>query len=60
MKIVEVRYLIDVGDFRQSREWKKVYSQVADAIQAVEWPPGSGSFTLYPSYLQTKFATSIK
>lgn len=48
MKIPIVERLIDVGDFSASDEWRKIETHIVEAIQAIEWPPGSGSFTLYP------------
>ena len=48
VKIVRMEMLIEVGEFPSSREWQSIRNQIADAIKAVEWPPGSGSFTLYP------------
>jgi len=48
MKIVKVERLIDAGSFSESREWRNIRNQIGQAIQSIEWPPGSGSFTLYP------------
>lgn len=47
MKIVQTAILIDAGGFGNSREWKHRYEQICQAIETVEWPPGSGAFTLY-------------
>jgi hypothetical protein len=47
MKIVEVERLIDVGGFSSTEEWKTLETHIRQAIQRIEWPPGSGSFTLY-------------
>lgn len=47
MKIVHIERLIDAGRFSQSKEWRQIKTEVAAAIEAVQWPPGSGSFTLY-------------
>jgi len=46
MKIIRVERLIDAGGFSSTQEWKKIESQIADAIQSIEWPPDSGTFTL--------------
>ncbi len=48
MKIIRVERLIDVGGFSETKEWETIYDHITKAIKSVEWPPGSGSFTLYP------------
>jgi hypothetical protein len=47
MKIIKVERLIDAGGFSHSEVWKTIENNIRQAIQAIEWPPGSGSFTLY-------------
>ncbi len=47
MKIVKVERLIDAGKFSQSKDWKRIENQITKAVKSVEWPPGSGSFTLH-------------
>ena len=47
MKIIQVERLIDDGRFSTTAEWKTIERHVTEAIKAVQWPPGSGSFTLY-------------
>lgn len=47
MKIVRIEKLIDAGTFSASNEWKTIESHITQSIKAVQWPPGSGSFTLY-------------
>ena len=47
MKIVRTDILIDAGGFAKSEGWKIRYGQICNAIKAIEWPPGSGAFTLY-------------
>lgn len=47
MRIVHTEYLIKSGNFAASKEWAARYGEVCDAIKTVEWPQGSGSFTLY-------------
>jgi len=47
MKLVGMEVLIDKGRFSSTRQWKKIHSQIKDSIKAIEWPPGSGSFTIY-------------
>jgi hypothetical protein len=48
MKIVRVERLIDAGGFSGTKEWETIYEHITKAIKSVEWPRGSGSFTLYP------------
>src|SRR6266516_7669143 len=48
MKIVHVERLVDKGEFSATEEWQLIDSQVIQAIKTIEWPPDSGSFTLYP------------
>ncbi|MGA2518947.1 MAG: hypothetical protein ABSG44_20685 [Thermodesulfobacteriota bacterium] len=47
MKIIRVERLIDAGGFSQSETWKTIEKHIMQAIKAIEWPPGSGSFTLF-------------
>lgn len=47
MKFVKMEVLIDNGEFSASDEWKIIYSQIKQAIAAIEWPQGSGSFTIH-------------
>jgi len=46
MKIMQVERLIDVGGFSSTQEWKVIESHIFSAIQSIQWPPDSGSFTL--------------
>ncbi len=48
MKIVHVERLVDKGEFSATEEWQLIESHVIQAIKTIEWPPDSGSFTLYP------------
>lgn len=48
MKIIRVERLIDAGRFSQTKRWKTAMGHIESAIQTIEWPEGSGSFTLYP------------
>jgi Restriction endonuclease BamHI len=48
VKIVREESLISCGSFAASAEWNAVRTKLHEAIKAVEWPPGSGSFTIYP------------
>ncbi|MCD6298737.1 MAG: restriction endonuclease [Deltaproteobacteria bacterium] len=47
MKFMKMEVLIDKGDFSKSDEWKTIYDQIQQAIAAIEWPPGSSSFTIH-------------
>lgn len=47
MKIILLEELIDEGSFSKSQEFYHIREQVFQAIKSVEWPPGSGSFTLF-------------
>lgn len=47
MKILRTTYLIKTGAFGKSSEWKTRHSHICKAISDVEWPEGSGTFTLH-------------
>jgi len=47
MKIVRKELLIDRGGFSASEDWRRIDQEIEEAIKSVEWPPGSGSFTLF-------------
>src|SRR5512145_874544 len=47
MKILRTTYLIKAGSFGMSDEWAARHAQICKAITDVEWPEGSGTFTLY-------------
>jgi hypothetical protein len=46
MKLVKMEVLIDRGAFSSGKEWKRILGQIEQAIGAVEWPAGSGSFSI--------------
>lgn len=48
MKIVHVETLISAGPFPASSAWKRIRRDLHRAVKAVDWPPGSGQFTIYP------------
>lgn len=48
MKITHVETLISCGPFSESAEWVEIRDGLHRAVQAVDWPPGSGTFTIYP------------
>jgi len=47
MKIIKCERLVDAGRFSLSDDWKRIEKQIFEAIRSIEWPPGSGSFTLF-------------
>ena len=48
MKIVHVETLLSLGKFARSAEWAAIKTAVHNAIRAVDWPPGTGQFIIYP------------
>lgn len=48
MKIVHVETLIANGAYPLSTSWKRVRAPMHRAIKAVDWPPNSGKFTIFP------------
>jgi hypothetical protein len=48
VKIVREENLISCGQFAKSSGWRKARKKLHTAIRAVEWPPKSGKFTIYP------------
>ncbi len=47
MKVERFERLIDTGDFSHSSDWERIEEYILQAIQKIEWPVGSGSFTLF-------------
>jgi len=47
VKVVRTEILLDAGAFSGSSQWKRIQGDVKRAIMSVQWPPGSGSFTLH-------------
>jgi len=47
MKIIKIETLIDAGPFTKTPEWITIQNHIEQSIKAVDWPTGSGSFTLY-------------
>jgi len=47
MIIVEQIQVLAKGDFVQTREWKTIRNTVLEAVRSVDWPHGSGIFTIY-------------
>lgn len=48
MKLNRLTLLIDSGDFTSTKAWNRIYDDVTAAVIAVQWPPDSGAFTIYP------------
>jgi hypothetical protein len=48
LKIIQVETLIAVGPYARSQKWQSLRRQLHAAIKAVDWPPGSRKFTIYP------------
>jgi len=46
--IVHVETLISKGAFAESAEWRKITEAILEDIAHIDWPPGSGQFTIYP------------
>jgi len=47
VKLIHIERLIDTGPFSASGQWKIIEGHIRKAIAAIEWPKGSGSFTLH-------------
>lgn len=48
MQIVREETLISRGTYSASEAWRQTRSSLYDAIKRVDWPRGSGTFTIYP------------
>jgi hypothetical protein len=48
VKIIHVETILSAGAFSASHSWSGIRSSLLDAIGAVDWPEGSGSFTIFP------------
>lgn len=48
VKLLRSQILIDKGSFSTSKTWQETRAQIAEAIGEVQWPKGSGSFTIHP------------
>jgi hypothetical protein len=48
MRIVREETLISCGDYAKSEDWKRTRASLYKAITEVDWPRGSGKFTIYP------------
>ncbi|OPY17510.1 MAG: Type-2 restriction enzyme BamHI [Syntrophus sp. PtaB.Bin075] len=47
MKIAQIERIIDAGNFSKTKEWQTIEKHIFQAIRSIDWPPGSGSFTLF-------------
>lgn len=48
MKVVHVEILIEKGEFAISEDWKFLKDGIINEVKEVDWPPGSGKFTIHP------------
>lgn len=48
MKIVHIETLLARGTYSLSTEWSQLRMNILKEIQTIDWPPGSGQFTIYP------------
>ena len=48
MRIVHVETLLSRGEFSTSPEWADIRRELHEAVERVDWPVGSGKFTIYP------------
>ncbi len=48
MKIIAVHTLHCCGPYSRSEHWRRTRQEIHAAVRKCEWPPGSGSFTIYP------------
>jgi hypothetical protein len=47
VKVVRIERLIDKGGFSKTNQWVTLQQHISQAIETIQWPPGSGSFTLH-------------
>lgn len=48
MKIVHIETVLNRGSYSTSEHWKLTRSSLHRAIRKCDWPPGSGTFTIFP------------
>ena len=48
MRIVQEETLISCGKYATSAEWQQTRESLYKAIREVDWPRGSGKFTIFP------------
>jgi hypothetical protein len=49
VKVVEVKRVLGKGTLAPSSEWRHIRETVIQAIRRVDWPPGTGKFTVNPT-----------
>ena len=47
MKIVQIATLTSQGKFARSKTWRSIRDSILRAVREVDWPRGSGTFTIY-------------
>jgi hypothetical protein len=48
VKITRIETLVSNGPFSNSKEWLSTKAQIEELVRRVEWPVGSGKFTIRP------------
>ncbi len=48
MKVVHIETLIEKGRFAESEDWTFLKDEIIKEVKEVDWPHGSGKFTIYP------------
>ena len=48
MKIVHIETILSCGAYAKSAHWTETRDAIHKAVRKCAWPPGSGSFTIYP------------
>lgn len=48
LKIVHIETLLKVGPYSTTREWVELREKLLADIRRIDWPPGSGKFTIHP------------
>ncbi len=48
MKILQINFLLRVGNFGHSFFFESLLNEIKNAIHSVTWPPGSDRFILFP------------
>jgi hypothetical protein len=48
MEIKYIETLIQCGAFSTSEEWQSIRCNIIEAVTSVDWPLGTGKFTIYP------------
>jgi hypothetical protein len=47
LRLVETHDVLVVGDAAASPHWKRAWDDICAAIACVDWPHGSGKFSIY-------------